>query len=200
MRGESGRRELAAAVLGCLLGSAVVLLAAGRPWVNAVAVQEPLRVDLSASGGSLSPAVPACALVCLAGTVGVLAARAALRRLIGVAVAAAGLGAAIAAVLAANPGAAELSGRAGEAVGTASATATEISSTLWPWVAVCGALLSAAAGVLATARGTTWPGMSSRYERPLSSPPEAVAPPAVAETETALDQWRALDRGEDPTI
>lgn len=207
MRGESGRRELAAAVLGCLLGSAVVLLAAGRPWANAVVVQEPLRVDLAVNGGSLSPAVPACALVCLAGTVGVLAARSALRRLIGIAIAVAGLGAAVASVVSANPGAADLSGRAGEAVGTATATATEISSTLWPWVAVCSALLSAAAGVLTAARGATWPGMSSRYERPgaesgapSSSRSDAPTPPVVATTETALDQWRALDRGEDPTI
>ncbi len=188
---------MTAAVLGCLLGSAVVLLAAGRPWVNAVAVQDPLRVDLSVNGAALSPAVPACALVCLAGSVGLLAARSTVRTVIGVVIAAAGLGSGIAAVLSADPGAGELADRAGEAVGTASATATGVDTTLWPWVAVLGALLCLIAGVLTAMRGAAWPGMSSRYERPDVAQEK---PAAEVRADSALDQWRALDRGEDPTL
>jgi uncharacterized membrane protein (TIGR02234 family) len=187
---------MATAVLGCLLGAALVLLAAGRPWVHAVALQEPVRVPLSVKGGSLSPAVPSAGLVCLAGVVGVLAARSVVRRLVGALIALAGLGAAVASVIEANPGAGELSGRAGEAVGTASATATAVDATLWPWVAVLGALLAAAAGALTALRSGSWPGMSSRYERPDGAPARTAAPSSDA----ALEQWRALDRGEDPTL
>ncbi|MGQ0846323.1 MAG: Trp biosynthesis-associated membrane protein [Sporichthyaceae bacterium] len=197
MSSRPDRRELATAVLGALLGSAIVLLAAGQAWVRGTAVQEPLRVDLAVTGGSLVPAVPALALVCLAGAVGVLAARTGLRRLVGVAIAAAGLGAAVAAARNADPGAGELTDRAGEAVGTAAATAAGVETTLWPWVAVLGALLCGAAGLLVTLRAGRWPGMSARYSRP-----DAAAPPTASASaeQTALDQWRALDRGEDPTL
>jgi uncharacterized membrane protein (TIGR02234 family) len=173
-----------------------MLLAAGRPWLYALAVQEPVRVYVSVKGSSLSPTVPAVGLVCLAGTVGLLAARAALRRVIGVLIALAGLGAIVATVLQARPGDGDLSARAGAAVGTASAAATEVDHTLWPALAVVGALMCVAAGALTALRGGTWPGMSSRYERPDTV---QVQPPAPA-ADTALDQWRALDRGEDPTL
>lgn len=194
--GGGDRRELGVAVLGCLLGAAVVLFAAGRPWVQAVAVQDPLRVDLSVKGGALAPVVPACALVCLAGSVGLLAARAKLRRVVGLVLLAAGATAAVGAAGGADPGAGELAERAGAAVGTASATATGVEHAPWPWVAVLGAVLCTAAGLLTFVRAGAWPGMSARYERPDT----ALPPPPEAKADTALDQWRALDRGEDPTL
>lgn len=196
MNSSGDRRELGVAVLGCLLGAAVVLFAAGRPWVQAVAVQEPLRVDLSVTGGALAPVVPACGLVCLAGSVGLLAARAKLRRVVGLILLVAGATAAVGAVAGANPGAGELAERAGAAVGTASATASGVEHAPWPWVAVLGAVLCTAAGLLTFVRAGVWPGMSARYERPDATPP----PSPAATADTSLDQWRALDRGEDPTI
>ncbi|MGQ0465936.1 MAG: Trp biosynthesis-associated membrane protein [Sporichthyaceae bacterium] len=192
----SSRREMGFAVLGCLLGATLLLFAAGRPWVEAVAVQDPLRVDLAVKGGSLSPVVPACGLVCLAGSLGLLAARARLRRVVGLVLAITGAAAAAAAVLGANPSDGDLAERAGDAVGTASALATDVQHTPWPWLAVLAAALCAVSGLLTVARGGTWPGMSARYERPDAT--SAQAP--VAKADSALDQWRALDRGEDPTI
>lgn len=183
-------------MLGAVLGAALVLLAAGRPWVHAVAVAEPVRVPLSVKGASLSPVVPAAGLVCLAGAVGILAARGALRRVIGALIAVAGLGAVVATALAVAPGSAELSDRAGEAVGTASAAAAAVEHTAWPWPGMLGALIAAAAGLLTVVRGGMWPGMSSRYERPDVAATQAATPRAQG----ALDQWRALDRGEDPTL
>lgn len=184
------------AVLGCLGGAALMLLAAGRPWIYSLAVQEPVRVSLAVKGASLAPLVPAGGLVCLAGSLGLLAARTTLRRVIGGLIALAALGAVVATALQADPGTGELSARAGAAVGTASATATEVDHTLWPVVAVLGALLCLAAGVLTAARAGLWPGMSSRYEQPEGVRTERSAPVA----DSSLDQWRALDRGEDPTL
>ena len=67
----------------------------GVPGCTRVAVQEPLRVALSIKGSSLSPVGAAMGVLCLAGTVGVLAARSVLRRAIGALIAVAGAGAAV---------------------------------------------------------------------------------------------------------
>ena len=59
-------------------------------------------------------------------------------------------------------------------------------------MATGGGALVAVAGAATLARGPAWPGMGARYDAP--------ARPAPARREdTPIDQWRALDRGEDPT-
>jgi uncharacterized membrane protein (TIGR02234 family) len=80
-------------------------------------------------------------------------------------------------------------------LGTASGTASGISHTAWGWIAMLGSVLFALAGVMALLRGPSWPGMGARYETP-------AAPTAAATSadDSALEQWRALDRGEDPTV
>jgi hypothetical protein len=55
--------------------------------------------------------------------------------------------------------------------------------------ALLGAVLGLVAGTLAAARGPHWAAMSSRYDAPS-------ARRSAADT----DPWRALDRGEDPTL
>src|SRR5882762_6140009 len=109
----NGRRELVAALAGCVLGAGVVLFAADRPWVHARAVQGSVQVPLSVRGGSLSPVTPALAVVGLAGALGLLATRGVLRRLIGVLVCASGVVAAVAALGSVAPGAGDLADRAG---------------------------------------------------------------------------------------
>jgi uncharacterized membrane protein (TIGR02234 family) len=191
----NGRRELVAALSGCVLGAGLVLFAADRPWVHARAVQGSLQVPLSVRGGSLQPITPAFAVVGLAGALGLVATRGVLRQLIGVLVCAGGVVAAVAAVGSAHPGAPELADRAGAALGTASGTASAIGHTGWGWVAVLGSVVFALAGAAAAVRGPRWPGMSARYESPV-----AAAPRAATVEDSTLEQWRALDRGEDPTL
>jgi uncharacterized membrane protein (TIGR02234 family) len=191
----NGRRELVTALALCVLGAGVALFAADRPWVHARAVQGSLQVPLSVRGGSLAPVTPAFAVVGLAGALGLLATRGVVRRILGLVLGASGVTAAAAAARSAHPGAGELADRAGAALGTASGTASGISHTAWGWIAMLGSVLFALAGVMALLRGPSWPGMGARYETP-------AAPTAAATSadDSALEQWRALDRGEDPTV
>jgi len=195
------RKEAAAALLACLLGATVTLFAASRPWADGQAVQGSLRAPLEVSGGSLAPAVPALALAAMAGALAVLASRGVVRAVVGSAVLVCGLAVAALSALGLSPEASTLADRAGDALGTVSATA-EGGGTGWPWPALAGGLLIAGAGAAAALHGRRWPGMSARYEKPVGGP--AAEPSAVAERTTegdgALEQWRALDRGEDPTL
>lgn len=195
----NARREAGAGLVGCVLGAVLVLLAAGRPWADGQAVQGTLRAPLHISGGSLAPAVPALGLAALAGALAVLATRGFARRLAGVVVLACGAGVVVASAVHLSPDAGDLAGRAGSALGTASATATG-GGTAWPWLAILGGLLVTAAGGSAVWHGPRWPSMGGRYEVPGGTATEAPVRERSAEGETALEQWRAMDRGEDPTL
>jgi hypothetical protein len=61
----------------------------------------------------------------------------------------------------------------------------------WRWVALAGAVLIVAAGLLAAWRGAGWPVMSSRYDRPARRRPSPGTDPAAL--------WEALSQGIDPT-
>jgi uncharacterized membrane protein (TIGR02234 family) len=61
----------------------------------------------------------------------------------------------------------------------------------WRWVAVAGAVLIVAAGLLAAWHGSRWPVMSSRYDRPARRRPSPSTDPAAL--------WEALSQGIDPT-
>jgi uncharacterized membrane protein (TIGR02234 family) len=191
----NGRRELVLALAGCVLGAGVTLFAADRPWVHARAVQGSLQVPLSVRGGSLTAAVPAFAVVGLAGALGLLATRGVGRRITGLVILAAGLGATQNAAANLRPTSGDLAERAGAALGTASGAATAVSHTAWGVLAMIGAAVFTLAGAAATVRGPRWPGMGARYETPVVPTPNA-----TSTDDSALEQWRALDRGEDPTV
>jgi hypothetical protein len=59
----------------------------------------------------------------------------------------------------------------------------------WRVLVLLGAVLGAVAGAMAAARGSRWAGMSRRYDAPSQPRPEHES-----------DPWRALDRGDDPTL
>lgn len=191
------RKEAAAALLGCLFGATLTLFAASRPWADGQAVQGSLRAPLEVSGGSLAPAVPALALAAMAGALAVLASRGAVRTVVGVAVLLCGVGIVALSVLGLDPSASVLADRAGDALGSAAATA-DGGATAWPWPAAVGGLLIAAAGAGAAWHGRAWPAMSARYEKPVSG--ETPVRERSSEGDGALEQWRAMDRGEDPTL
>ncbi|GAA0618279.1 TIGR02234 family membrane protein [Sporichthya brevicatena] len=196
----NSRREAGLALLGGIGGAVLTLFAASRPWADGQAVQGTLRAPLEVSGGSLVPVVPALGLAALAGVLAVLATRGWARAVVGAVLALCGLVVAGAALAQRDPDSGELARRAGDALGTATATATG-GGTAWPWLAVVGGLLIATAGLATAARGRGWPAMSSRYERPVGGEESAVRAPSHPRrtAETPLDQWRAIDRGEDPT-
>ena len=111
----------------------------------------------------------------LAGVVAIAATRGGARRLVGVLIAAAGLGAT-------GLAAAILGSR--EFGSIRPIGGIDGDGTLgWEGAALLGGLALVAAGVLTAVRGPRWPALGARYDR--AAPPD--------------DPWAALDRGEDPT-
>jgi hypothetical protein len=95
--------------------------------------------------------------------------------------------------------------------------------TVWPWVAIAGAVLVLLGAVVAVARARRWSGLSAKYDAPL--PPAGVSstrrqpapegtdvgergadvPGSDTATDTPTspgspDPWEQLSRGEDPTV
>lgn len=167
------RRELTVAVLASAVGAGLAVWAASRTWLVVVTVraspQPPLVTDRS--GGSLTPLLPALALVGLAAAGGLLATRSRARFAVGVVMAASGIGVAV------------------EAVRTAQSSAGI--HVVWPVLCVVGAVMIVAAAALTPRRGRAWPAMSARYDR------GAVSAPATQSSSTAM--WDAIERGHDPT-
>ena len=184
----SSRRGLTTAVLLCLAGAFVVLVAAGRVWTSLEVPATPLadaRTD-SYVGTRIVPGLSALGLLGLAGVVALAATRRTGRTLVGLVLLATGGG-----VLSAVVGA--LRTIAAEELPVQSTDASA-QLTAWPAVTAVGGLLLLAAGLLTAVRGRSWPALGQRYE-----PPAGTAPTAPAEQLTEKGLWEALDRGEDPT-
>ena len=179
----------------CLIGSAAVLLAGGAPWVRvrfSLADGVPVVAE-DLTGRTAAPLATALGLLGLAGAVALLATRGWPRRALGGLLSLAGALVIIDSIrsLGRHPA---LAAEAAPAGMTASAD-----PTAWPWLAVAGGAAIAAAGVLAVVRGGRWSAMSQRYEAPGSRrDPTASSPTGPTEDPDAA--WRALDRGEDPTV
>ena len=195
------RAEVGLAVLLCLLGAFVLLVAAGRSW----AVVElpgtgllPARA-IGVPGSALVPGLQALGLVGLAGVVAVAATRGWGRIVVGAVLLVVGGGvlALTAGLLSDLTTAALDTAVVRDAGGTSQGVSQgTVAGTGWPILAALGGLLLAAAGLLVAARGRRWAALSRRYDAPATrtqTPPPASGP--VAEREL----WEALDRGEDPT-
>ncbi|WP_448639955.1 Trp biosynthesis-associated membrane protein [Geodermatophilus sp. URMC 63] len=187
------RRELGAAVAGCALAGGLALSAGGQTWATVTVTRPPPLppVGEALTGATVAPLVAACGLVLLAAAVAVLAVRGAGRAAVGALVLASGLVLGWSAVrsLVSGPGPGPLAPGETAAVDLAAG---------WPVLCLVAAVLAATAGLLVVVRGRRWPGMGRRYER---TPGAAAPAPARARTDEdrALDAWRALDRGDDPT-
>ncbi|MGY1679512.1 Trp biosynthesis-associated membrane protein [Geodermatophilus sp. SYSU D01176] len=194
----TARHEMAAAVVGTAAAGALALSTGGQAWVTATVVRpEPLPpVTEQLTGSELAPLVPAGGLLLLAAAVALVAVRGAGRVLVGLLAAVAGgvLGWSGLRGLVPDPDAAA-AGLVGS--GTPGSTLTTAVSAAWPVLALVAGLLAVAAGLLTVLRGRTWPGMGRRYERPAATAVTPVRP--RTDEDRALDAWRALDRGEDPT-
>ena len=190
-----GRRELTVTVLIALLGGVIAWAAAGRPWATATVGDAPNTLKVAASGNDLSAGVTALGLTALAGGLALFATQRMARRLVGVLLVAAGVGAAVYAFGERGSGhavhvLAEKASAKGFAAGSIHAQMAS-----WWVVSALGGVLVVVAGVAAIVRGATWPGMSSRYENAATG----TAAARVVDTGSSKDLWDALDRGEDPT-
>jgi uncharacterized membrane protein (TIGR02234 family) len=188
-----GRRRLLLAVLGCLAGAAVVLVSSGATWVSArvsdgsgsgAAAAAPLPVELT--GGTLAPVASALGLMCLAAAVAVIATRRLGRTVVGLLVAAAGVGIVlVAGRLALDPlTTVRATSQVHQLAPGGDARIRDLHRSAAPWLSCLGGLLLAVTGAAVAARGRTWPGMTGRYQ---------------ARAATPADAWDAIERGQDPT-
>jgi uncharacterized membrane protein (TIGR02234 family) len=186
------RPELPVAVLGCLLGAATILFAAGATWVRlrvtaigdgtGVAAALPVRL----SGGAVAPAVTGLGLVGLAGVVAIAATRRSGRIVVGILVLGAGLAVSVVAARVGFSPAAAARGttQVHQLAPAGTATFRDVAPTAAPWVACVGGVLLAAAGLLVAARGRRWSQLSARHDAPTARP---------------VSVWDSIERGEDPT-
>lgn len=65
----------------------------------------------------------------------------------------------------------------------------------WPFVAVVGAVGALVASGIGVVRVRSWPEMGRRYDAPTGP----AAPAVPLEEQSALDVWKAMDEGVDPT-
>ncbi len=190
---SAARRELGAAVAGCALAGGLALSAGGQTWATVTVTRPPPLPPVTEvlTGSAVAPLVTASGLVLLAAAVAVLAVRGVGRAAVGALVAAAG------GVLGWAGGGVLVSGPDPTPTAPGESAATDL-TTGWPVVCLVAAAVAVAAGLLVLVRGRRWPGMGRRYER---TPGAATPAPARARTDEdrALDAWRALDRGDDPT-
>ncbi|MFK0252944.1 TIGR02234 family membrane protein [Streptomyces sp. NPDC090445] len=193
--GRGGRRSVAAALLLGALGATVVLLGSGRVWARGAAAVGGGSLPVSADGQAVTGLPAALAIVGLAALVAVFAVRGTGRLLVSALLALSGLGAALAAVLAADDRQA-LDAQAAKATADTAAQVGMLAHTVWPYVTAAGGVLILAAGLLALRHGRAWPAMGGRYERDGGARGRR---PAAVDPDRPEDLWKALDRGEDPT-
>jgi uncharacterized membrane protein (TIGR02234 family) len=192
-------RHMVVSVGAVALGGGLALLASGRTWVT-VHVDRPAPLpdfSVGLTGRTLQAAVPGLAVVALAGVVALLATRGVARRIVGAVIAGAGVALAIAAAGAGMVSSGEArrlvaDTRTGTVLDPA-APLRLVSQHVWPVLAIVGAVLVVAGGVLAALGWTASAGLGRRYEAPTT----ATGPPPSGESDLAL--WQRLDRGDDPT-
>jgi uncharacterized membrane protein (TIGR02234 family) len=190
------RLSLALAIIADLLGAAGVLLFAGRDWQRVVVSRVRPLPDAVANldGHNLHGAITAFALIALAGVVAVAATRGWGRRLVGLALIAAGaiIGwYAIAGTAAVSADRARSSVASGVGIDASSVPHVTVHA-VWPALTAASAALIVLAGALTVLKAHQWSALASRYEAPTDA--------ARAERGSAdIAMWSALDRGDDPT-
>jgi uncharacterized membrane protein (TIGR02234 family) len=191
------RERLVVLALG-VIGAALALLTATRPWLD-VTIKDPLTGSgrLHPEGRDVAALVPAAALVALAASVAAVTLRRVGRRVAGLLLVAAagGIASATVRVLTDPRSAAEealrvATGRTGDVAATASV------GSIWPWLALLAAVPIVLGGAVTIVRGRAWSGLSRRYDAPAEP---AAAAQVDVEVEDADEAWDALSRGEDPT-
>ncbi len=181
------RREYTLALVGLAGGGALVLAVAQATWVEATNAE--VTYDTAFRGSEVATGLVACALVAVAGAVGVIAARGVVRRLVGGILALVGLVvAALAVHVLVSP---EQAVRHPLGLVTGGDATPRVVGVSWWWclLALLGGLAILAGGLLTVVRGRRWSVLADRYDTPAGR--RRVAAP---------DAWTQIDRGEDPTL
>ena len=182
-------------LLGILAGT-LGAVAGNKPWAEATGRRAGQFSDLAISADAAEmPVAAALALVVLACWGVVLVSRGWVRRVVTVLGAAAALGTLVSVVLGRSSVPDALRASFAD-LGGAEVT---VHLTGWFWLAAVAAVLSVAASVLAVQQVPNWPEMGSRYDAPGAAAPQAAPQTQVAEEQSSLDLWKAMDEGRDPT-
>ncbi len=199
-------------------GAALVLISVRQDWARVLTV-EPRPLPASTAvvrGQDLLPAAGARGLAARPGRAALVATRRLARRVVGGVLAAFGVAVIVAVSMPVTD--AQVRGAVTGAAGTASSVPggstvgsgttpgggvsgigvsshVTMSAVPWRWVALTGALLIVAAGLLAAWRGGRWPGLCSRDDRP---PGQAAARPRPSAADPAAIR-ESLSQGLHPT-
>jgi uncharacterized membrane protein (TIGR02234 family) len=226
-------REYGLALLAGAVGAGLILLAVRQRWAQAVFTPpKPLTSQVvSVSGSDLVPLAGALAVAALAGLAAVIATRGVLRQVAGALLAlfGAAAGAAVVTTVTAasvvsvaasrvgSPESAAVSGAAGSTTSGSSGGAPVVvagaaghavmTGTPWRAAVLAGALLVFLAGLATVLRGSRWPVMSGRYDRPGRRGTAATGaaggttarPAAARRPMDSASMWESLSGGGDPT-
>lgn len=204
----SSRVQFGVALLLDVIGAAVALLAATRPWQSILFRRpRPLADEvLRVSGRTISAAPTALGLVALAGIVAVLATRGPARRLVGVVLAVSGLGLtwfSLAGMHRVSASRAAALFQSKHQIGVDVSLGAQVGVRAgWAVLSAIAGVLVLTGGALVAARGHRWVAMSARYEAPPAADSSADrGPDDPSDTPARADGmlWSALDRGDDPT-
>jgi uncharacterized membrane protein (TIGR02234 family) len=175
-------RSAMVAAIAVVAGVAIVLLASSPTWLRVTLRAS--RTDVTLSGGGAAGAAVPLALAAAAGLIAVALVRNWARRLLAVLIAAAGVGVLIDVIrVVADP---DRIARESSKVRSAGAYAS-VHLSAAPYLSIVGGLLMVGGAVVAAVYAGRWPAPATRYER------------AAAKASRPVDDWEALERGEDPT-
>jgi len=185
---EARRRTFGPVVLLGLAAAGMAAVAGNRTWAEADAFLVP---GLATGGGTTSGDVPLAgglALVALAAWGVLLVTRGRVRRVVAVLALLVAVGMVVTGVVGWSSSVDALLGELAQR----QAQDPTVRRTVWVWVYLAAAVLSALTSALAVRLVPSWPEMGNRYDAPGSAP--------EPHEETGLDLWRALDEGRDPTL
>jgi uncharacterized membrane protein (TIGR02234 family) len=230
---EGSRRAKYTAMLAVVVGAGLALLASTQPWITVqLAAAANHSGDVVVQGSAAAPALTALSLAGLA----LAAALAIAGPIVRIVLAVFGVLIAVSITLSVGialgdpvqAAASAITGASGVSGGTSVARlAKSVDVSIWPWVAILGGIVIAAASVAVVVTSRRWPGPSRRYQAvrfedaaesdrdPADSTddtvPDVLAAPDPAapsdqtgqgvpiDRDAAIDSWDELSRGEDPT-
>lgn len=205
----AGKRVKLLLIVAVLAASGLALLAWTQVWVEVDVAAAAAATHLTVAGSTAAPAVTALALAGLALAGALTIAGPVIRSVLGALAVLLGLSVLIAALApvtdpaaASAPAVTAVTGVAGAQSVRADVAGATV--TAWPWVALLGAVLLAAAGIGILLTGRRWPG-STRGQQTRFVPAGAAmdttdrhAAPAAPSAD-AVGDWDQLSRGDDPT-
>lgn len=193
------------AILGLLAGSGLALLAWSQAWFTVRLVDGQATAGgataIEVGGAVASPALAALALAGLALAGALAIAGPVIRLVLGLLAVILGGSVVLASWMPLGTPVAAVSAAVADATGVAGAEPTAelvaaATASAWPYAAIAGGLLIAAAGVVVLVTGRAW-ATSRRYGGARLESDGARA--EIPASDRAVDDWDGLSRGDDPT-